>query len=174
MPKIKYSEELKLEVVQYVLNGHSKAQASKKYLIDKGTVQKWVDAYNSSGSKGLLIKENHPNKYTGNYKVYVVKYMYDNDLSIRQTAAYFNIPSYNSVSHWKQKYDNGGTEALYKDGRGAFKGKKRMAATKTNKKSTKLTQKEKELLEKVKLLEMENEYLKKLNALVQEREKSQK
>lgn len=52
MPKIKYSEELKLEVVQYVLNGHSKAQASKKYLIDKGTVQKWVDAYNSSGSKG--------------------------------------------------------------------------------------------------------------------------
>lgn len=174
MSKCKYSEELKLEVIQFILKGNTQSKAVKKYLIDKGTIQKWLGAYQSSGVEGLLIKENNPNKYTGDFKVYVIKYMYNNNLSIRQTAAYFNIPSYTSVSQWKQKYDNEGEEALYIEKRGAFKGIKRMKKTSGNKKSIKPTQTEKELLKRIKTLEMENEYLKKLNALVQEKEKSLK
>lgn len=112
MSKSKYTEKLKLEVMQYVLSRHSKNQMAKKFLIDEEIIQKWIDAYNSFGEEGLSIKENHPNKYIGNCKVHVIEYMYNNYLFIRQTAVYFNISSYTSVSQWKRKYDDRGTEVL--------------------------------------------------------------
>ncbi len=35
MPKIKYTEELKLEVIHYVLEGHSMYQAEKSFMLVK-------------------------------------------------------------------------------------------------------------------------------------------
>lgn len=71
MPKLKYSEELKLEVIHYVLDGHSMTQAAKKFYVGKKTVQKWMDAYRVHGINGIRIKQNDHNKYTGDFKVHV-------------------------------------------------------------------------------------------------------
>ena len=72
MPKLKYSEELKLKVIHYVLEGHSMYQAAKEFYAGKGTVQKWMNAYRIHGVNGICIKQNSYNKYTGDFKVHVM------------------------------------------------------------------------------------------------------
>ena len=100
MPKTKYSEELKLKVIYYVLEGHSMYQAAKEFYAGKGTVQKWMNAYRIHGVNGICIKQNNHNKYTGDFKVHVIEYKQNNQLSARQVAAHFNIPSWQSILSW--------------------------------------------------------------------------
>ena len=92
MPRIKYSETVKLEIVKEVLeNGKSQKQVGKEYEIDKSAIQKWVDAYRENGIEGLKIRQHNHKKYDGNFKLEIVKYKQEKQLSARQTAAYFNI-----------------------------------------------------------------------------------
>ena len=50
MPK--YANQLKLEIVEKYLNSNiSVTQLSKEYHIDKGSIQKWRDAYLEYGYK---------------------------------------------------------------------------------------------------------------------------
>lgn len=94
MPKLKYSEELKLQIIHYLMAGHSMNEAERKFHVGKQTLQKWRDAYELHGVKRILIKQNDHNRYTGNFKVYVIKYKQMHQLSARQTAAHFNILSW--------------------------------------------------------------------------------
>ena len=96
-------------------------------------------------------------------------------MSIRETAAVFNIPAPSTVYQWLRKLGNGGLDALNpkKKGRPSMKNdnqknKKKPETTKTVKGSIKSLQAENERLR------MENAYLKKLNALVQNKKKSPK
>ena len=68
MPKLKYSEELKLKVIHYLMEGHSLIEAEREFHIGKQNIQKWRDAYELHGVKGSLIKQNNHNKYTGDFK----------------------------------------------------------------------------------------------------------
>ena len=172
MPKLKYSEELKLNVIHYVLDGHSMIQAAKKFYVGKQTVQKWMDAYRIHGINGIRIKQHDHNKYTGDFKVHVIEYKQINQLSARQTAAHFNIPTWQSIINWEKIYDQKGPDALKKENRGkagfstgTMKGKKPDFSPKSEIET---------LQEENQRLRMENEYLKKLNALIQKREKSEK
>ena len=172
MPNLKYSEELKLKVIHYVLEGHSMHQAAKEFSVGKQTVQKWIDAYKAHGVKGILIKQHDHNRYTGDFKVHVIEYKQNNQLSAKQTAAYFNIPSWQSILNWEKIYNQEGTDALRQERRGksgfrtgTMKGKKPDFSPKSEIET---------LQEENRRLRMENEYLKKLNALIQEREKSGK
>lgn len=74
MPKLKYSEELKLKVIHYLMEGHSLIEAEKEFHIGKQNIQKWRDAYELHGVQGILIKQNNHNKYTGDFKVHVIEY----------------------------------------------------------------------------------------------------
>ena len=151
----KYSLETKMEVVSYVLEEkQSKKAASIKFGVNKGIVQSWVYAYEKHGVEGLTTKNYFYSKY------FVVKYMLDNKLSARITAAIFNIPSYSSICEWEKIYLEQGEDALSVD-----------PPVKPKKASK---EERKELLARIKQLEMENEYLKKLDALIQEKEKSKK
>lgn len=107
--------------------------------------------------------------YTGDFKVNVVEYMRNTSLSARQTAAYFNIPSYTTVCNWERIYLEEGIDALYKDYRGRPKG---MSDKIKNNKTAKKTDANEDLIAEVQRLRMENAYLKKLNALIQDRERS--
>lgn len=172
MPKLKYSEELKLQIIYYLIAGHSMNEAERKFHVGKQTIQKWRDAYELHGVKGILIKQNNHNRYTGDFKVHVIEYKQMHQLSARQTAAHFNIPSWQSVLNWEKIYHQEGPDALRKERRGkagyesgTMKGKKRTFEPKSEMETLK---------EENQRLKMENEYLKKLNALIQEREKSEK
>ena len=171
MPKIKFSEELKLKAVLDYLEKHmTQREVAQKYYASLGDVQKWVHAYEEHGADGLMIRQYNHKKYDGEFKIKVVEYMHEHNYSARQTAAHFNIPSYNSVCDWERKYLKGGCSALIAEPRGRKLGMKPKKVTKKE-----IDKEEKEdLIEEVKRLRMENEYLKKLNALIQKREKSEK
>ena len=161
MGKQKYSSEVKLEIVGKVLNGKlSKHEAAREYGVHFGDVQKWVAVYEHHGAAGLE-RERIP--YPGEFKQSVVEDMRGNNLSMRETAAKYNIAIHSTISKWERIYIEEGPEGLYKENRGrSAKGR----PAKLNKTA------EEDLIAENQRLRMEVAYLKKLNALVLAKEKS--
>ena len=161
----KYSNEFKLQVVKYCIEGHhGYTDAANHFnMKQEHTVLKWVRKYREHGEKGL-IKNNQ--KYDGKFKQNVVEYMHKNHLSLTETAIKFNIGNHNTVGRWERIYYEEGPQALYKEQRGK---NRNMSYKPRKKKSTK--ENEEDLIAENERLRMENEYLKKLQALVQKRTK---
>lgn len=159
----KFSNQFKLEVVEYYINGNGGYSAiSKQYGVNHELLRRWVKKYQQHGPEGLLKQK--LSSYSGDFKVYVVEYMHNNHLSLAETAFRFKLASNTIVSKWERIYYEEGPQALYKERRGR---RKNMSSKPRKNKLPKST--EKDLIEEVQQLRMENEYLKKLNALVQER-----
>ncbi|WP_423243515.1 transposase [Bacillus thuringiensis] len=112
--------------------------------------------YESSGENAF---EKHYTSYSTQYKLDVLNYMNEQGTSIRETAALFNIPSYETLRKWKIVYETGGLDSLHskKKGRPTMKDKKIKPVVEG---SIEALQAENERLR------MKNAYLKKLNALV--------
>lgn len=162
----KYSNEFKLEVVKYCLEGHHGYEFAAKYFsIPSATpVKKWCKKYELFGVAGLL--RNKSISYSGEFKQNVIEYMHTNHLSYQETAIKFNLSNDSVVSRWERIYYEEGPQALYQEKRGR---KKNMSSKPRKKKLSKEV--EEDLIEEVQRLRMENAYLKKLQALVQERTK---
>jgi transposase len=96
--------------------------------------------------------------------------MNEHGTSIRETAAIFNIPSYETLRKWKISYETEGFDALQSKKKGHPSMKNKNSKTTNtqvpNEGSIEALQAENERLR------MENAYLKKLNALVQNKGKS--
>lgn len=168
--KIKYLLETKLRAVKDVLELDMSALAVAKSLrTSKTVVLRWVTRYEKFGVEGLSMKSG---TYTGDFKVHVVEYIHENNMSFFQGAAHFGIPNDTTVGIWDRIYQEEGPEALYRNNRG------RKAKMPKDKDKVKVPRMDKpvdeDLVAEVQRLRMENEYLKKLNALVQAREKSAK
>lgn len=162
----KYSNEFKLEVVKYCIEGHHGFKSTADYfnIPAKITVQKWCRKYQAHGDKGLL--KNLKTSYSGEFKQNVIEYMHTNHLSSFETAIHFNLANDTVVSKWERIYYEEGPQALYEERRGR---NKNMSSKPRKKKLSK--ENEEDLIEEVQRLRMENAYLKKLQALVQERTK---
>ena len=161
----KYSNEFKLKVVKYCIEGHHgfKSTADHFNIPAKVTVQKWCRKYEEHGEKGL-IKNNQ--KYDGKFKQNVVEYMHKNHLSATETAIKFNLANHTIVLKWERIYYEEGPQALYEERRG----RKRIMSSKPKKKELS-KEVEEDLIAENQRLRMENTYLKKLQALIQERTK---
>ena len=110
-----------------------------------------------------------PNKrYTGEFKLLVVKDMIDSNLDYQETIAKYNIKSSTQLKNWERIYLEEGPEGLFKERRGKKTGGNKGRHPKLEKKL------EENLIEEVQRLRAEVAYLKKLNALVQEREHLEK
>jgi len=167
--KEKYSFEIKLAVVRYVLEGrHTYRQAAEKYGMSQYPVEKWVNLYRYHGEDGLKSRNrwNRQQCFTSKFKLSVLEYMEENHLSYTQTAAVFCIDVV-TVSKWAKLYQEKGAQAFLKE-KSAMKG---LPERKSEKPST---QEMKQLQEENLRLRMENAYLKKLNALIREKGKSAK
>ena len=162
----KYSNEFKLEVVKYCIEGHHgfKSTADHFNIPAKSTVQKWCRKYELHGEKGLL--KNFKTSYSGEFKQNVIEYMHTNHLSCLETAIHFNLGNTDIVGKWERIYYEEGPHALYKEQRGR---KRNMSSKPRKKKLSKEV--EEDLIAENQRLRMENAYLKKLQALVQERTK---
>lgn len=157
----KYNEDLKLKVVKYVLEqNHSCHQASLKFSVSKSRVEVWVRKYNCHGIVGLV---KNSTKYTGDFKLNVLKYMHENHLSLIETSIKFNLSDTGAVSKWERLYYEEGPKALFEERRG----RKNMSSKPIKNKLSKDV--EEDLVDEIQRLRIENAYLKKLNALVQER-----
>ena len=159
----KYSNEFKLEVVKYYLEGHhSRAGTARKFGMPSSTpLKEWIKKYQEHGPEGLIKQQK--SSYSGEFKQNVVEYMHDNHLSATQTAIHFRLQT-PIVLKWERIYYEEGPQGLYKERRGRSRN---MESKPKKKKLDK--QVEEYLIAENQRLKMENEYLKKLNALVQER-----
>ena len=157
----KYSLEIKMKAVKDVLElGMSASAVAKRLNTAHAVIQRWVAFYKEFGTDGLSKKSG---KYSGDFKVRVVEYIHENNVSIAHAAVHFGIPSNSVVGKWGRIYIEEGPEALYINARGRKRKVKKDKITKL--KINKLV--EEDLIAEVQRLRMENEYLKKLNALVQ-------
>lgn len=153
-----YSVKKKKEVVDYVLNNDvSVYQAQLKFNINRETIRMWLAKYNAGGIHALK-KSNKKRKFTGQFKVDVVEYMYEHHISYKKTCLKFLISSTELVKEWDLIYRNEGKDVLLKGNYMSIRRKKKQNLEEKSKH---------DLIEEIEQLRMENAYLKKLRALIQ-------
>lgn len=152
-----YSVQKKKEVVDYILNNDiSLYQAQLKYNISREIIRMWIARYKNGGTKALKdIRKKR--KYTGQFKVDVVEYMYEHRLSYKKTCMKFTVSDY-LIKEWDLVYRHEGKDVLLKGNYMKSRKKKNLDLDKKSRE---------ELLEEIEQLRMENAYLKKLRALIQ-------
>lgn len=161
----KYDEHFRLKVVQHYLSGADSLQGtSKHFQVGQGAVQRWISGYKVHGVAGLRKKHNY---YTADFKLAVLKHMWDTGLSRNQTVILYDLRDPGSVARWERMYRDGGMDALRATSRKNYAymdippGAKPQPLTDDEQRSREA------LLAELNHLRMENEYLKKLKALVQ-------
>jgi transposase len=162
----KYSNEFKLAVIKHYLSGRGGFKTiADQYGVKYAYVRKWVHAFKAYGHQSLIKSYV---QYTGIFKLSVLQYMEQHQLSINQAASHFNIPAPSTIGQWQRLYNEGGITALEPKPKG------RRAMSKPSdikaflaKPLSSLTREE--LLRKAQYLEVENAYLKKLEALAQQK-----
>ena len=167
----KYDFELKLKIVKENEEGYGQNYLAKKYGIHVSTIRGWIEKYTSLGESGLR-KSMSKTKYSGEFKLSVLQYRQNHELSFRQTAEHFGIKNLTTIASWSQIYEQHGSQALCGSvGRSQKTGDSQMPNKENQPK--KLSKSEREeliaLRERNEYLEAENLYLKKLDALLQEK-----
>lgn len=163
---IKHTDQFQLAVVQDYLNGtEGYALVAKRHGIAASMVRRWTTRFQLHGFEGLRRKVS---RYSADFKLGVLRYMWDNVVSHARAAAVHNIRNTSSVGIWEQRYLDGGVKALAHS-RAARP--MTMPTSKPNPPSVEEDDKAKlkRALEENEFLRMENAILKKLDALVQER-----
>ena len=166
----KYTEQFKLEVVHDYLGAGSaglRAVAQRYGIPSHFLVRKWVLAYQVHGNVSQSRKQS---QYSAEFKLSVLRHMWDNQLSMLQTAVRFDIRDHGMVGRWEHAYREGGVEALVPRPRGKSKPMAISVPTPDIPPDDDKRSRE-ELLAEVNQLRMEVAYLKKLEALVQARPK---
>lgn len=159
----KYTLEFKLAVVQhYQLGTEGHKSTAKRFGIDAGAVRKWTAAHQLHGMEGLTTRSG---RYSAEFKESVILHRQHHHLSVRETAAHFNIPAFTSILTWEQAYNAGGINALSQDKRKQPKAMLKPPKPQPPPQPIDEMSKE-ELLTELQYLRMENDYLKKLEALI--------
>lgn len=168
MGKELFTEELKLAVVQYVLEGHTRREASEKFCVSCTPIEKWVNLYKLHGTKGLLSRNDAGRQkgFDGEFRLKVLQYKQEHNLSCTQTAMHFCLDVV-TVCRWDKKFREKGTQGLMMEKKPGIPVKRQKTQE-----PAELKQENKRLEEENLRLRMENDYLKKLDALIQKREKS--
>ena len=158
----RYSDELKLQAVQSVMNGDmSIRQATKEFAISSHTVLRdWILRYTSgqalkSTSKGRVPKEmNKGRKTTFQERLEITQFTLANDLDYAKAIEKYGV-SYQQIYSWVRKYKTQGESGL-KDNRGRNRSNEEL----TEQERLKLRIKELEVRNQ--FLEMERDFAKKL------------
>ncbi len=163
----KFSPEEKIQAVRQYLDGNEGGKTIAKSIgVHPSILHQWIKQYEIYGDDAF---EKRYTSYPAQFKLDVLNYMNEHGTSIRETAAIFNIPSYETLRKWKVAFESEGFDALHEKKKGRLSLKNKNTKTKN-------TQANEGSIEALKAenerLRMEVAYLKKLNALVQNKEKS--
>lgn len=169
----KYSEQFKLAIVQQYSSGTAGyGQIADEHNVPDSMVRLWVRLYRAHGTDGLAKKFSH---YSAEFKLAVLRHMWDDDLSYKQVAAAFNIRNPGCVSRWERCYHSGDLDALAPRKRGRPKKMPTLPSTVPPESAPDPSGPTyDELFAEVNQLRMEVAYLKKLEALVQAKRQQQK
>ncbi|ARJ39476.1 hypothetical protein SporoP8_13235 [Sporosarcina ureae] len=161
MRKIHVEDKIQA-VKRYIEGNESLREIAQSIGIDKSEIRYWVQRYRYHGENGF---KKPCTSYSVQFKLDVIHYMVDENTSLRDTAARFNLTHHSTLRRWVNAYREEGADALSPKEEGRLS----MKQNPENKKKPSVS--EKELQKEIDFLRMENAYLKKLNALVQEQEK---
>ena len=159
---VKYTKAIKLKVIKQYLDGPlGFHRLAAQQGIPAPFIRRWVAAYRLHGDESFNRRQGH---YSVQVKLSVLQHMWDNGLSVNQTAAVFNIPNPASIRIWAKRYDEVGSEALART-QTAVPDMPAPTTKPEDKLLHELTREE--LLKRVEYLQMEVVVLKKLEALTQ-------
>lgn len=158
---MKYTRDFKLGAIQRFMSGSAGYKRTARQLgIAPSMLRRWVAHFRLHGEDSL-VRGRH--EYTSDFKRSVLQHMWDNALSLRQTAAHFNIPNSTTINQWVRWYKRQTEEAT------SATVPPLMITPPPNPGTTQSKDDERsreELLTELQHLRMENAYLKKLKALV--------
>jgi transposase len=164
----KYDERFKLSVVQQYLDGKGGyTMLAHRHGLVQSLVRRWVQRYRMRGADAFKKKFSH---YSAEFKLSVLRHMWENELSYGQTAVQFDIRNPGVLSVWERSFHSGGLDALKPRPRGKSTAMAGPTA-KPDIPSDDGKRSQEELLAELAHLRMENAYLKKLQALVHARPK---
>lgn len=164
----KYTHQFKLSAIQaFLARGFGFRFIAEQFGMDPSLLRRWVEAYRLHGEASLKPRGKD---HTPQFKLSVLQHMWREKLSLRRTAAVFNLVCSTQIGSWEQQYYSGGLPALVtrKIGKPPAMPKKPAKS----KVATPLTEEQrayKNLLAEVEFLRMENAYLKKLKELREEK-----
>ncbi|NSL85732.1 transposase [Chitinophaga sp. Mgbs1] len=169
--RVKYSLKQKLSAVRSIISGKENAVSAARKLGSTDTsVYRWLNHYRQRGISGLKTPSG---RYSGEFKLEVIRFMLKKRLSLMQTAILFGIAQDHTVGIWLRKYEDKGAAVLLKkqsalkESTMAKKPKKHRPVAERD--AAKLAALEAELA----YLRAENAFLKKLDALIQEEKAAQ-
>lgn len=156
-------------VERYLLGTESQREVAASIGVCHSHLRSWIRHYQYHGPAAF---ENTCTSYAVETKLEILAYMHEHGLSVRKTAAIFNIPAHATLQRWLKIVERDGPDGLRPTKKGDPVMKKNTSNQETNPSSKDPSVKA--LQAEIEYLRMENAYLKKLNALVQNKEKSQK
>jgi transposase len=172
MAKPKYSLELRLAVVNHYRSAKDGTQrTAERFGVERTSVRRWVRAWQLHGIDGITWKNE---RYSPEFRLAVVRTALNEELSMREAAARFNISNETVVRHWVNVYKDAGQKGLLsiKPGRSKEMTKSQKASPLADTALEKLSPEE--LRAELRYLRAENAYLKKLKALVQSEKNGRK
>ncbi len=107
--KVKYSKELKLEIVKRYLKGESANALANEYaLLKRGphTIWDWVRKYKALGENGFELSSNNKT-YSKDFKLKVINEYLSGKDSFQGLANTYNISTHEIVRKWVLAYNNG-------------------------------------------------------------------
>jgi len=158
----KYSKQFKLKVVKEFLKSGGLKRVAHLFGISHSDVRKWVLAYQAHGEDGLISRRQ---QYSPQFKVQVLEYMAQHQISARPAAAHFGIGSMNTILQWQKLYNEGGITEITNRPRGRPPMSQLNIKALLKKPVSELTPEE--LRRRLEYAEAEAAYLKKLEALAQ-------
>jgi transposase len=113
----KYSVAFKREVVDAYLSGRAKEvpegtkRLARLYRVQHSQIRHWVALFKEHGQAGLERRGQHQ-RLSAEGKLQILQHMWREELSQRQAAALYGLPSSGSLSVWERQYNQGGIDAL--------------------------------------------------------------
>lgn len=124
----KYVFKLK-NVQEYLQDKLSYKRLAEKYtLSNESLIKRWVDQYLKIGLEGLDKKLKNK-VYTRDFKVSVLRFRQENNLSYRETANHYKISNSALLAAWQRKFDELGILSLDNKQRGRPSKMKRKQST---------------------------------------------
>lgn len=166
--KKQYPSDIKLKVVEHYLNtSDGMKRTAHLFGIGRTAVRRWITTYQLHGLNGISdVKKS----YDTALKIAVAKAVVDENLSLLQAAAKYNISNESVVRGWAILYEREGTEGLSAIKKGQRKAvRKPVRITKATERLTPA-----EMQDEIAYLQAEVAYLKKLEALVQKQAEGKK
>jgi transposase len=161
----KHSEQLKLKLVkQYLAGAAGTGVLAQEYGVARTSLRRWIAAYEQHGREGLRKKYCD---YDAQFRMSVLRHMWQQNLSQQQVAAMFDIRCPGHIARWERQYHDGGIDALAPRPRGRRKKMTQPDHEKPTEESAPDERTREQLLKENEYLRAEVAYLKKLDALLQ-------